>query len=324
MSVTIEIAPSLAAVETLGPAWAELWAADPLATPFGHPAWLLPWARVHAPDGTRAVLLRQGGLVGLVPFFSWEGAVLLAGTGPSDYGEAAFAQPALAEVGLAALAREAAAMELTRIDLRQLRPESPLARAAAPEGWRERVEADEVCPVAPILGPEGEGAMPGKWRRKLGYTRRRALDQGGWTSERADASTLDEIVAALLRLHAQRWEARGEPGVLAADLTVRHIRAALPELLAAGLLHLHALRHRGRIAAAVLALEAKQAIHFYIGGFDPALSELGPGTLLLGDLFAEAAREGLAEAHFLRGRERYKHHWGAEDRPTLRRVLDRG
>ena len=322
----LERIAGLGALEALREEWTRLWTADPLVTPFGHPAWLLPWARTHAPDRTGAVAVREGGeLTGVVPAFSWEGALLLAGTGPSDYGEAMFAPeaagaPALALAGLVELA---ARWGCSRIDLQQLRPGAPLAAAAPPEGWAEQAGPGEVCPVAPVLGPEGVGAMPGKWRRKLGYTRRRALDAGGWTTERATPDSLGEIGGALLNLHAQRWRARGEPGVFDDDLLVRMVREALPELLDAGLLRLHALRHGGRIAAAVLALEGKGALHFYISGFDPALTELGPGTLLLGDMAGEAAREGLRELRFLRGQERYKHHWGAADQTTLRRVLTR-
>ena len=320
----LERVAGLEALESLRAEWAALWAQDPVCTPFGHPAWLLPWARTHAPDRTEAAAVRRdGALVALAPVFTWEGALLLAGTGPSDYGEAPVAPdaPGAADLLLAALAERAAELGC-RLDLQQLRPESPLATAAAPAGWRETATAGEVCPVAPVLGPDGVGAMPGKWRRKLGYTRRRAIDAGGWTSERAGPETLDEIAAALLELHAQRWRSRGEGGVFEDDLLVRLVRQALPELAAAGLLRLHALRHAGRIGAAVLALEGKGALHFFISGFDPALTELGPGTLLLGDMVGEAAAQGLTELRFLRGGERYKYHWGAEDRPTLRRVFD--
>jgi CelD/BcsL family acetyltransferase involved in cellulose biosynthesis len=312
-------------LEALRPEWAALWARDLVATPFGHPAWLLPWARTHAPARTRAVALRcDGELVALAPVFEWEGALLLAGTGPSDYGEALFAPGAEQAAGalLAAVAEHAAGAGL-RLDLQQLRPENPLAGATAPDGWAETVEAGEVCPVAPVVGPEGVGAMPGKWRRKLGYTRRRALDQGGWTSERAGPDTLPEITEALFALHAQRWRSRGEGGVFEDDLLVRLLREALPEMQAAGLLGLHTLRHAGRIGAVVFALEGKGALHFYISGFDPGLTELGPGTLLIGDIAAEAARDGLTELRFLRGQERYKYHWGAVDQPTVRRLFDR-
>lgn len=319
-----EVVEGLAALEALRLEWDALWRKDRRSTPFGHPAWLIPWARTHAPDRTVAVAVRDGSeLVGLLPMFSWEGALLLAGAGPSDYGEAVWAPRAPEAAGLAlAVAVELAGRAgFSSVDLQQLRPDAPLTAAAPPPGWRETVHAGEICPVAPVLGPEGVGAMPGKWRRKLGYTRRRALDAGGWTTERASPETLACLTDALLALHAQRWRARGKAGVFEDDLLTRLVRAALPELLAAGLLRLHALRHGGEIAAAVLAMEGKGALHFYISGFDPALTELGPGTLLLGEMIAEAAREGLSELRFLRGQERYKYHWGAADQPTVRRVF---
>ncbi|MBW3616868.1 MAG: GNAT family N-acetyltransferase [Proteobacteria bacterium] len=325
MSLSIDTVADLAALDALREDWAALWAQDPVVTPFGHPAWLLPWARTHAPDRTEAVALRRDGtLIALAPVFTWNGALLLAGTGPSDYGEALFGPEAArcADVLLEVLAERAAASGC-RLDLQQLRPENPLAAALPPAGWRETAERGEVCPVALVVGPDGVGAMPGKWRRKLGYTRHRALDEGGWTSERAGAETLEEIAGALLQLHAQRWRSRGEGGVFEDDLLVRLVRQALPELETAGLLRLHALRHAGRIGAVVLALEGKGALHFFISGFDPALTDLGPGTLLLGDMVGEAAAEGLGELRFLRGQERYKYHWGAQDRPTLRRVFER-
>jgi CelD/BcsL family acetyltransferase involved in cellulose biosynthesis len=165
--------------------------------------------------------------------------------------------------------------------------------------------------------------MPGKWRRKLGYTRRRAEALGGYAVETAAAATLGEHQAALERLHADRWRERGEAGVLGGELQAALVREALPELERDGLLRLYALRHQGEIAGVVLALQAHATLYFYACGFDPERSELGAGTLLIAHAMSAAAAEGAAAADFLRGRERYKYHWGAVDTPTFRRVLER-
>lgn len=75
-------------IEDLREEWRALWQRCPSATPFQAPEWLLSWARTHAPGRTAAVTLRVGGrLAGVLPVFCWEGAMLLAGTGPSDYGD---------------------------------------------------------------------------------------------------------------------------------------------------------------------------------------------------------------------------------------------
>ena len=92
---------------------------------------------------------------------------------------------------------------------------------------------------------------------------------------------------------------------------------------AAGLLRLQVLRIGGAAAAAILALlSGPNRIMFYLSGFDAAHSFVSPGTILLGEMLDQAAREGRTEAHFLRGREPYKYAWGAVDRPTWSRRLE--
>ena len=107
------------------------------------------------------------------------------------------------------------------------------------------------------------------------------------------------------------------------DLLLRFLREAVPELLSAGLLRLYGLRLDGRIVAGLLALHDGRRAHGYLTGFDPGLGNLGLGSILIGHVMTEAHREGLAEMHFLRGQEPYKYTWGAEDRPTFRRRLER-
>ena len=60
-------------------------------------------------------------------------------------------------------------------------------------------------------------------------------------------------------------------------------------------------------------------LYFRISGFDPGLERLSPGMLLVGHAIGEAIAEGFAVADFLRGQERYKYLWGAQDTPCFRR-----
>jgi CelD/BcsL family acetyltransferase involved in cellulose biosynthesis len=257
--------------------------------------------------------------------FRWRGTTYLAATGPSDRCDVLVA-PGRDDVAaglLAAVCGEASAHACARVDLKQLPPGSAWLEAPTPEGWRSRIEPGDVCPVAPLRGPQGLDAMPGKWRRKLGYTRRRAEALGGYTIDATGPATLREHQAALERLHADRWRERGEAGVLGGELQAALVREALPELARDGLLRFYVLRHDGEIAGVVLALQAHATLCFYAGGFDPRRSELGAGTLLIAHAIGAAAGEGATAADFLRGRERYKYHWGAVDTPTFRRVLGR-
>jgi CelD/BcsL family acetyltransferase involved in cellulose biosynthesis len=101
------------------------------------------------------------------------------------------------------------------------------------------------------------------------------------------------------------------------------IETALPELQRDGVLRLHRLRLGGAVAAVLLALHDARSAHFYLSGLAPAFLPFAPGARLLAHAFGQAAAEGLSEVHFLRGQEPYKYAWGAADRPTWRRTLQR-
>ncbi len=127
----------------------------------------------------------------------------------------------------------------------------------------------------------------------------------------------------LVGLHAKCWQARGQCGVLADPRGLAFHRAAVPLLLRAGLLRMQAIRLRGRIAAVAYAMLAADQIFFYLTGYDPDVAFESPGTLLLGHMLHQAARDGRREAHFLRGDESYKYAWGGVDRRNAGRSLRR-
>ncbi|EYD76965.1 glycosyl transferase, group 1 [Rubellimicrobium mesophilum DSM 19309] len=298
--------------------WDALWRRCPRATPFQSPAWLLPWARHYAPDRCGAVTLRASDqLVGLAPVFCWEGALLLAGTGPSDRGDALL-DPAHASEAprLLAALPQAAPEPFDRLDLQQLGEDSPLL-CPAPEGWtEERPEAD-ACLVAPLTGEDGLARASGRqrshWRHAL-----RQLDKLGGTTGLATPEEIPEAIEDLLRLNRLRW---GEAGVLADPLMQAHLRDAAPALVRSGLLRLHQAILDGQRIAVLLVLAGPWAHHGYNGGFDPAHARLSPSAILVGLAMRQATREGVRHFDFLRGHEGYKRVWGAEPRPMHRRVL---
>jgi CelD/BcsL family acetyltransferase involved in cellulose biosynthesis len=185
------------------------------------------------------------------------------------------------------------------------------------------VEPGEPCAVALITGPDGLGAMLREPRRSLKQTRRRAEETGGVVIRRAGREDLARAMAELERLHAARWTAAEQTGVLSDPLARAHLNASAPELLEAGLLRLFTLEHAGAVRGAILALHAGSTLAFYVSGYDPGTRALGAGTLLIAHAIEQAASEGAAEADFLRGEEPYKLRWGAVFRPTFRRLLAR-
>jgi CelD/BcsL family acetyltransferase involved in cellulose biosynthesis len=309
----------------------------PDATPFQSPDWLIPWWR-HIGEGDLLTLAARedDALVGLLPLYVYarpEGGRVLfpLGIATTDYLDA-----------LILPGRERAVMDLAfrhlaapprgcweEAEWPQLRPGSPLLGAPAPPGWADRTEPAEPCPVLHLprrLEELGE-TVSRKTLRDLRTHRRRAEAAGPLRWEAAEPGNLEALFAALLRLHAARWATReGGAGVLASPAVQAAHRAALPGLLRTGLLRLHALRLGGDVVAVLYALadppeRPARRLYFYISGFDPGLERLSPGMLLVGHAIEEAIAEGFAVADFLRGQERYKYFWGAQDTPLFRRRL---
>src|SRR5690348_18311719 len=75
---SVEVLGSLSELAALRAEWWALWHALQQPIPFLSPSWLLCWARHYAPDRTRAIAVREHGvLVALLPFFNWRGELLL-------------------------------------------------------------------------------------------------------------------------------------------------------------------------------------------------------------------------------------------------------
>src|SRR5262249_29288712 len=131
--VEIEEITDEARFRALVPDWASLWARDLRATPFQHPAWLLPWW-THCGGGALAVYAAWRGfrLVGLLPMFVHDGRLFPVGIGISDYHDVLLEPGTDPAPFLARLRRPA--------ELRELRPDSPLGPlGAGPEM--------SVCPI---------------------------------------------------------------------------------------------------------------------------------------------------------------------------------
>lgn len=317
----VVVTSSEAGLAALLPGWWRLWREDPRATPFQAPAWLLPWARHYAPGRFAVIGWREHGeLVALLPVFHWRGTLYLAGTGPSDYGDVLMQRdpaPGAAEF-LDALVEFAERRRLARIELRQLRVDSPLL-AGHPPGWRASTGNDLLCTVLPLRGKDPLAAQSGHWRRNLRRAERLLREAGGELRGLPHAGAL-AAGSSVVALHRQRWRARGEAGVIDARLA-RFITDAVPSLHAAGILRYHCIEHGGRAVAALLGMSGAASVHAWLCGFAPEWNRASPGILVTVAAIRGALAEGAQDFHMLRGHERYKYGFGAVDRPTWRRRL---
>jgi CelD/BcsL family acetyltransferase involved in cellulose biosynthesis len=267
------------------------------------------------------VVRRRGILTAIVPFFTWNQSVLLAGTGPTDYCDGLFApgHHDLVTHILGALVSVGQHGSL-RVDLQQLRADSPLLQAPLPNGCLEALHEGDPCPVARLSGSDGLGEVSHERLKKLRRLQR-LLHSTEWVSGRGNEQELEEAAETLERLHTRRWQSRGCAGVLADPLMRAFMRTVMLDLSSAGLLQLTRLKVENRTVAIVFALRSGRAAYYYLGGFDPAWSHASPGTLAILATMKQAAAAGAHEFHFLRGSEPYKYHLGARNRPTYRRVL---
>lgn len=324
-----EVVTDLDTLARLETDWWALFARTPDATPFSSPAWLLSWWRTFAPGTLWTVAVRHDErLVGLACCYVEEGRygrrLLPLGIGLSDYTDI-LVDPDHAVAAGAALGE--ALCDGRHLFEHWSAEDAPTQAAvlslADPKGWRSQVAAQHVCPVLALPTPPAslDTVIPRhkqrKWRMAQNRVARRA-----WSLTSTTAETVAADLAQLFRLHGERWQSKGEAGVLAHADVRRFHEAAAPALFAAGLLRLTTLRIDEAVAGIYYGFHRHGRAYAYLGGFDPAFAFESPGTLMVGAALEEAVAGGASEFHFLRGQEAYKYEWGAVDRWTSRRLFE--
>ncbi len=135
----------------------------------------------------------------------------------------------------------------------------------------------------------------------------------------ADALTIFDELA---NLHRERWQTRGEPGVLSDERVIAHHREAIPQMLEAGLLRLFRLALNDDVLGVLYAFadppnRAARTLYLYLIGISIRFAELSPGSLLLHEVHEYARSNGFTQLDLLRGGHAYKQLWGAEPSPTF-------
>ncbi len=288
----------------LTPEWRALWERCPRATPFQSPEWLVPWWDAFHPGRLKCLEHRHDGrLAGFAPLYEDDaGIVRLLGAGNTDYLDV-LVEPGC---GVAWIYDQAG-----NAFLHDLPPDSTLV-AGAPE-WAE-ISEGEVCPVLELPATVEE------WRQRLPRGLKRNLRRYGerLPEPRFSASRDEALLEDLFRLHGARWsEMRGQPGVMSAETVQRFHREVAHGFANRGWLRFWTLHSSGTLAAIIYAFACRGRVYFYLGGFEPALAHLGPGTLAIGYAIESAISEGNRELDFLRGSEAYKFAWGARARRSV-------
>jgi CelD/BcsL family acetyltransferase involved in cellulose biosynthesis len=308
------------------PRWSALWRDDPTATPFQSPEWLAPWWRQFGQDDLRAVAIARDGVwIGFLPFYLYrepytgEHQLLQIGTSASDYLDGLFAPSCTA-----AQIRQA-------LELLLQEPGWDVFYASQMPGHSRLYHAVRQMKDVRMRQFEGESCsrmravtmaeLPQKLRRNTMYYRHHAERLGPLEFQVAGARELAESFSTLCRLHTNRWQERGEPGVLSDERVIAWHREAIPLLEQSGMLRLCALRLNGEIISVLYSLvdphwRPLRTQYFYLSAFARKHSAIRPGTVLLAMATERAAEEGIAVIDMLRGQEPYKQLWHLEWRPT--------
>jgi CelD/BcsL family acetyltransferase involved in cellulose biosynthesis len=242
----------------------------------------------------------------------------------SDYADVLL-RPGYEEIALRAVLRFASnAFSGLRLDLDGLEEASALLSLPTPRGFCSRVEVSARAPVLELAraAPDAASVVPAGFWRRVVHTRRQAARQHAVATRISTPETLAEDLETLFRLHAARWTAKDQSGVLAHRDTQLFHRETAPPLLARGRLWLTVLTFDRRPVAALYVLRGHGRLLYYLGGFEPEAARWSPGRLAIADLIERGIATSAREIDFLRGDEPYKFEWGATSRVVHRRRIE--
>ena len=306
--------------------WA-LWHADPRATPFQSLAWIDAWWTAFGGVERLDIEVRDGGrLVAVLPAHVWHDGttrrLIPIAAGQSDYSDALF-DPTVPDAPARlwdAIAATSAAWD--EVLLPDVRPDSPLL-AQPPADWMVTDEPGEVCPVLTLPAGPLLPSLSKSQRRKVVHDRHRAAAAGGVREALATPAEVPALLDDLFALHAARWQAQGEAGVLADPRMHHFLRLAASDLADTGHLRVTYANFRNRNVAVLFAFADRFRTHSYAIGTAADVPGQSFGSMAFATLIEAAAAAGQHEMHFLRGEEPYKYQWGAIATSTIVRSARR-
>lgn len=291
--------------------WERVWARDPFATAFTHPAWHRSYLSAHSGVEPILIVLRSpsGALAGVCPLMRQRGRLCFLSTPRADFMRPTLdpeGDPELAVDLLLKAARRAAGG--ATIELSPFHPDDPLADLFA-----ARARAASLSVAAYDAGPSlrlTDLIEPHAIRRKFEGSRhiRRHLSklrgQGEYAYERIESRS--EMLAELPRLFAfqtRRWSGAGNQIFLNPQVQqfYREIVARYP----AENLWFTRLKLQGRVVALSLDFEVRGVFQHYKRVFDVERAVDRPGLALLCELGRDIGRRGLHTLDFGRGKRSY-------------------
>lgn len=312
------------------------------SVPFRTWDWLEAWWRhygdVESTDGSTSLLVltveEVGKCIGIMPWYvwcsPWSGRTIrFLGTGEvcSEY------LAPMAAVGKDARVVEAVAEWLDcdgaslwdMVELNDVDGGDPVLRGLAVAmtargckvHWRPGARCWRV--TLPPTWEEYLRQLSSSHRKQVRRMERRFFETGRAQFHTVQSELeLQTGMSILVRLHQERQESLGRVGCFASQRFAEFHHEVARRLLACQTLRLHWLELDGRPIAAEYHLAGGRGIFVYQGGIDPASLAESPGQLITLTTIKRAIEQGYRYFDFLRGDERYKAHWAAQPRPTVK------
>jgi CelD/BcsL family acetyltransferase involved in cellulose biosynthesis len=318
--LTTTVISDAASFQAMQPEWDALVLASPRPTPFLLHGWLAAWWTVYRPNlPMRCLTVRDDGrLVGALPLAvtrrgpvrvaviagarALGGDAIVAGADPHAVGAALTAvlqDEPLDVLDFDGVARDAVVTTCLS-GPRRLIEVMAAPTMEMPDGWEPAYER-----------------TAGSSTRRTNRRRLKQLQEQGAVAF-VQHATAEEVAGALedaFRLHAIRWEGRGDTSEFGTTAGQTFHRAALAALAPGGYVRLLELRLDDTPIAFQLYFVVGGTVFTYRVAFDPAYARFSPGALTVVEALRQGGAEGATRVEFLRGDEPYK--LGLADRADI-------
>jgi CelD/BcsL family acetyltransferase involved in cellulose biosynthesis len=156
-------------------------------------------------------------------------------------------------------------------------------------------------------------------RRNVEYYPRRLFKRYRCQFRRVlEEHDLESATDALLKLHRERWQAKGEIASLSGPTVELFLREAMREGLQSGKLRLWTLAIEGTIEAVLVGFLDKGVLHYFQKGFNPSYLDDELGNSLVALCVRDCCEDSsIAAFDFMGGGAAYKSMWARHSRHTV-------
>jgi CelD/BcsL family acetyltransferase involved in cellulose biosynthesis len=321
-------------LEELKGTWNELLFSSEQNCIFLTHEWISSWWKCFSEDNSLEILIfkdEEGSLAGIAPFMIKNKTLcFIASQEVSDYCDVITHKERKEEFYENLLDYlKTNYQDVEKIELMNLKASSPtlsfLPRLVAEHGYSSSCAETEVAPLFE-LPSSYEDYMKGLSKKNRHELRRKlkrieALE-GVKITKITDTKELRSSLVAFINLHKEGsqskekfWGKKGMPDFFQ-EIASRFSLQKWVEL--------NLLFYEDRIMAALLNFSYADQILFYNVAFNKDFARYSPGLFLFNHCIKQAISEGKRKVDFLRGREKYKYYFGAEDSKIFRLILAQG